>query len=64
MATREKQNQTSGKGQGTGTIKALKLNKQTVRDLSAEQSSKVKGGFSYPCPSKDTAMVCTTGAPK
>ena len=48
MATREKQNQTSGKEEGTGKIKRLKLNKQTVRDLNAEESSKVKGGTSWP----------------
>jgi hypothetical protein len=41
MATR-KQN-TSGT-EGAGKIKDLKLNKQTVRDLSAEDSSKIKGG--------------------
>jgi hypothetical protein len=64
MATTKKQNKTSDTEEGTGKIKRLKLNKQTVRDLSAVESSKVKGGFSYPCPSKDTAMVCTTGAPK
>jgi hypothetical protein len=58
MARREKQNQTSAKGQGTGTIKALKLNKQTVRDLSAEELSKVKGG-TLP-PSRGAAMQCGT----
>ena len=62
MARREKQNQTSGKGQGTGTIKALKLNKQTVRDLTAEQSSNVKGGTCTSIPSKNAAMQCTTDA--
>jgi hypothetical protein len=61
MATREKQNQTSGKGQGTGTIKALKLNKQTVRDLSAEESSKVQGGTSIPS-KVNGAMQCTGNA--
>jgi hypothetical protein len=61
MATREKQ-KTSGKGQGTGTIKALKLNKQTVRDLSVEQSSQVKGGTCTSIPSKNAAMQCTTDA--
>ena len=43
MATK-KQNKTSGKEQRTGKIKGLKLKKQTVRDLSAEELSKVKGG--------------------
>ena len=61
MATRKKQNQTSGKGQGTGTIKPLKLNKETVRDLSDEESNKVKGGT---FPTKGVAMQCGTTAPK
>jgi hypothetical protein len=38
------QNKTSGQEQRTGKIKSLKLKKLTVRDLSAEQSSQVKGG--------------------
>ena len=58
MATREKQNQTWGTEEGTGKIKSLKLNKQTVRDLSAEELSKVKGG-TLP-PSRGAAMQCGT----
>jgi hypothetical protein len=53
MATTKKQNKTSDKEEGTGKIKRLKLNKQTVRDLSAEQSSKVKGG-NGPCTARLT----------
>jgi hypothetical protein len=49
MATTKKQNKTSGKEKGAGTIKPLKLKKQTVRDLSAEQSSQVKGGCTANC---------------
>jgi hypothetical protein len=46
MATK-KQNQTSGKQEDAGKIKRLRLKKQTVRDLSVEQSSQVKGGHSW-----------------
>jgi hypothetical protein len=41
--TTKKQNKTSGK-EATGKIKNLKIKKQTVRDLSVEDSGKVKGG--------------------
>jgi len=58
MATTKKQNKTSDTEEGTGKIKRLKLNKQTVRDLSAEELSKVKGGSIIP--SKNAAMQCTT----
>jgi hypothetical protein len=40
----KKQHETSGQQKGAGKIKSLKLKKQTVRDLSAEELSKVKGG--------------------
>jgi hypothetical protein len=45
MATK-KQDRTSGKQEATGKIKRLKLKKPTVRDLSAGESSQVKGGLS------------------
>jgi hypothetical protein len=50
MATK-KQNKTSDKQEGPGKIKPLKLKKQTVRDLTAEQSNQVKGGMSNPAES-------------
>ena len=61
MATK-KQNQTSGKQEDAGKIKRLRLKKQTVRDLSVEQSSQVKGGTCTSIPSKNAAMQCTTDA--
>jgi hypothetical protein len=46
--TTKKQNKTLGKQEGAGKIKPLKKHKKhTVRDLSAEELGKVKGGWDY-----------------
>jgi hypothetical protein len=42
--TSKKPNKTGDQQQSAGQIKRLKLKKQTVRDVSAEESSQVKGG--------------------
>jgi natural product precursor len=46
-------NRDSGKQKSARKLKSLKLKKQTVRDLSTEQMSQVKGGqmasLAYPC---------------
>jgi hypothetical protein len=42
--TRKKQKKTTDKQQGTRKIKSLEVRKQTVRHLSAEDLSHVKGG--------------------
>ena len=45
--TTKNQNKTSGKQEGAGKIKPLKLKKHkkhTIRDLNAEELGKVKGG--------------------
>ena len=42
--TTKKQNNPLVKQEHTGKIKSLKLKKQTVRNLNAEESTKVKGG--------------------
>jgi natural product precursor len=47
--TTKKQNQTLGKPERTGKIKPLKLKKQTVRHLSAEELRTVKGGALCVC---------------
>jgi hypothetical protein len=64
----KKQNKTSGK-EGEGKIKSLKLKKQTVQDLSVEDSGKVKGGLqretgwcTYTC--EDSVCVCAAPAHK
>jgi hypothetical protein len=68
MATK-KQNKTTGEQQGTGKIKSLKLKKQTVRDLSVEDSGKVKGGrqmydTKVGCAETMVESVCVCAAPR
>jgi hypothetical protein len=68
MSTK-KQNKTAGEQQGPGKIKRLNLNKQTVRDLSVENSGKVKGGRQIAdtpagCANTLADSVCVCVAPR
>jgi hypothetical protein len=62
MATTKKENKTSDKQEGAGKIKPLKLNKQTVRDLTADELNKVGGGIDRITAGCKVTVPCASNA--